>query len=513
MDDVDQRVKQAINLIIEAGYQLDANALTFLRTQAQQIEIYEFIKKTVEEFATVSEKPLFLSKDLLEAALMKIKNSDTTSKEVSERFGTAFKPYAREIEGKIEVLDDPTERTIVEGNIENYCNYFKDRFTKIERILRERTDVKEAISIGEALKAPLNSIVKTIGIIIEKRDRKKSVFIQIEDYESSLTVLVPSTSDRTLFDKTRRLLMDQVVCIEAKKMRENLFLAKNIISPDIPERNSNKATEHIYAAFTSDLHVGSNKFLSTAFNRFIGWLKGSEGNNHQKEVASRVKYLIIAGDVVDGVGVYQGQERELAYSDIYEQYSIASKLIEEIPEYIEIIIIPGNHDATRHALPQPAILRKYAKPFYDLKNVTMLGDPARIRLSGVDLLLYHGRGLDDIIGSVPDVTYLNLSEEIGIAMKYFLKTRHLAPIYGSKTPIALTPVDDLVINTPPGILHTGHVHVMGYEIYRGTLLINSGTWQGQTEFQEKMDIVPTPGIVPIVDLKNFKVMPVNFLGQ
>jgi len=143
----------------------------------------------------------------------------------------------------------------------------------------------------------------------------------------------------------------------------------------------------------------------------------------------------------------------------------------------------------------------------------MLGDPARIRLHGVNLTLYHGRSLDDIIGSVPDVTYLNLSGEITRAMEYFLKTRHLAPIYGSKTPIAPTSVDDLVIETPPDVLHTGHVHVIGYKNYRGTFLVNTGTWQAQTEFQEKMGLIPTPGIVPIFDLKNFNVIPLNFLSQ
>lgn len=512
MEDADQRLRQAISLIIGAGYQLDAKTLAFLKDLAQHTEIEGAVKKTLEALATLPEQPLFLTKESLEAGMTKtFEKSNTDTATVIEGARQTFRPYAKEVAEKIEVLDDPTERISSEGNIEDYVNYFKNRFTKINKILRERTDAKDAIPISEALKLPLKSKVKIIGIVTEKRERRRSVFIQIEDYESSLTVLVPLSGDRNLVEKTRRLIIDQVACVEATKFKEDVFIAKDLISPDIPERKTKSSAEEVYAVFTSDVHVGSKQFLETAFNRFTGWLRGSEGNDHQREIASRVKYVIIAGDIVDGIGVYPNHEKELAISDIYEQYEIASKLLKEIPEYIEIVIIPGNHDATRQALPQPAILRKYAKSIYDLENVTMLGDPARVRLHGVDLLLYHGRSLDDIIGAVPDVTYLNLAKEITIAMEYILKTRHLAPIYGSKTPIAPMPVDALVVESPPDILHVGHVHVMGYEAYRGTLLINSGAWQGQTQYQEKMGLMPTPGIVPVVDLKSLKVMPINFL--
>jgi DNA polymerase II small subunit len=40
--------------------------------------------------------------------------------------------------------------------------------------------------------------------------------------------------------------------------------------------------------------------------------------------------------------------------------------------------------------------------------------------------------------------------------------------------------------------------------YRGTLLINSGTWQDQTEFQKRVNVVPEPARVPVVDLATFQ---------
>jgi DNA polymerase II small subunit len=68
----------------------------------------------------------------------------------------------------------------------------------------------------------------------------------------------------------------------------------------------------------------------------------------------------------------------------------------------------------------------------------------------------------------------------------------------------------MVIERIPDIFHTGHIHVERHETYRGVLSVNSGAWQGQTAFQKKMGLEPTPGIVPIVDLQTLQVFTVNF---
>jgi DNA polymerase II small subunit len=96
------------------------------------------------------------------------------------------------------------------------------------------------------------------------------------------------------------------------------------------------------------------------------------------------------------------------------------------------------------------------------------------------------------------------------AMKCLLKSRHLAPVYGEKTPIAPESRDFMVIERPPDIFHAGHVHVLKCSTYRGTLLVNSGAWQKQTSFQRKMGLTPTPGIIPVVNLQTLQVTPVDF---
>src|SRR5262249_16461352 len=155
-----------------------------------------------------------------------------------------------------------------------------------------------------------------------------------------------------------------------------------------------------------------------------------------------------------------------------------------------MIVIPGNHDPGRRALPQPSLPEKTSGGLRSLENCVMLGNPSMVELNGVKVLMYHGQSLDDIIATVPGMNYHRPAQ----AMKMMLKARHLAPMYGSRTPLAPESEDMMVISEVPDVLHCGHVHVTDVESYRGTLVVNSGAWQRQTKFQQTMGITPTPGI-------------------
>jgi DNA polymerase II small subunit len=87
-------------------------------------------------------------------------------------------------------------------------------------------------------------------------------------------------------------------------------------------------------------------------------------------------------------------------------------------------------------------------------------------------------------------------------MRELLKKRHLSPIYGGKTELAPLRTDWMVINQIPDIVHFGHAHHNAVNSYRGVLMINSGTFQSQTEFMQKQGIDPTPGIVTYVNLRS-----------
>ena len=182
-------------------------------------------------------------------------------------------------------------------------------------------------------------------------------------------------------------------------------------------------------------------------------------SEEDEEIVRRLKYVVIGGDVVDGVGVFPNQEYELAERDIYKQYEMVSEKLKLVPQHLQMFVIPGNHDATRQALPQPMIPKKYAASLHALKNITMLGDPTLFKLHGVSILSYHGRSLDDVLATTPGLSY----EKPQDAMKVLLRARHVAPIFGLRTPIAPEVEDHLVIEEVPDIFHAGHVHTVGVD--------------------------------------------------
>ncbi|MEM3606533.1 MAG: metallophosphoesterase, partial [Candidatus Bathyarchaeia archaeon] len=222
--------------------------------------------------------------------------------------------------------------------------------------------------------------------------------------------------------------------------------------------------------------------------------------------SSQIKYIIIAGDLIDGVGVYPEQEKELQITNIYEQYKIIAKYLREVPDYIDILIIPGNHDAVRQALPQPAIPKEYMELINENGRLISLGNPCEVNIHEASFLIYHGTSLNDIISVVPKLNY----EKPEKALEFLLKARHLAPMYGANTPIAPEREDYLVIDDVPDVFVAGHTHVAGCSRYKGTTVISCGTWQAQTEYQKKLNVKPTPGILQLIRLDNMQINIIDF---
>jgi DNA polymerase II small subunit len=94
-------------------------------------------------------------------------------------------------------------------------------------------------------------------------------------------------------------------------------------------------------------------------------------------------------------------------------------------------------------------------------------------------------------------------------MEECLKRRHLSPMFGGNA-IVPEKLDYMVIERVPDIVHFGHVHKNGYKDYRGTLIINSGTFQDTTDFQQKQGHVPTPARVPVYEFKNKRLRTLDF---
>jgi DNA polymerase II small subunit len=411
-----------------------------------------------------------------------------------------FRPQAADIEPRVEVLQDITGRSYSEGELKDFVQLFKDRYERLSKLLQKRVDLHDFAPMGSLSNYRDGESVKIIGMVTDKREtRSRNILLEMEDLSGRAVVLVHKNR-RELVRKAAEVITDEVIGITATvRIREGtpLLLANDIIWPDLPTpRQPARAEEPVCAVLLSDLHVGSEMFLEDAFMKFLKWLRGEVGNPQQRELAGMVKYVIIAGDLVDGVGIYPRQEEELLIHDIFKQYDAVTELLAQIPEHITVVMAPGNHDAVRPSEPQPALPRDVAAALYDLNSV-IVGNPAWLSIHGVKFLIYHGRSFDDLIGTIPG---LDRRDPIPPMIK-LLQKRHLAPMYGERVAVAPEERDYLVIEDVPDVLHCGHMHVYGCASYRDTLLVNSGTFQEITIYMKSLGVKPTPGIVPVLNLQ------------
>ncbi|WP_405288428.1 DNA-directed DNA polymerase II small subunit [Methanobrevibacter sp.] len=461
--------------------------------------------KTIETTETSTEKPIepktietgkqpTVNPGYASEHVVKIEDSEV-SKEVEVKYKRNLTESKVNFD-KFKVLKDTSNKSYTSGEIGNLIEYFQNRYKKLSGILEKRPELRTWQKINEITEnqTDLNLIV----MITDIRSTKNGHYlIEVEDDTGSMPILVSKDND-DLIRAARNLMRDEVIGVIAQKRagpsENRLAICQNLIDPDVPRKERKEVD--FGTVFTSDIHIGSSTFLEDAFVRFTKWLNGDFGNEEQREMANNVKYMIIGGDIVDGIGVYPNQDKELAIKDITAQYDEAARLVGDIRSDIKIIITPGNHDASRVAEPQPAVPEKYAKSLYKLNNVEFLSNPSTVSLDGLEVLIYHGRGIDDMVMGSNDFSH----ERNDLVMKEFLRKRHLAPLYGERTPLASELEDHLVIDSVPDVLHTGHVHINTYANYKGIHCINSGTFQTQTEFQKIYNIMPTPAEVPIIDV-------------
>ncbi|ERH12648.1 MAG: archaeal DNA polymerase II, small subunit/DNA polymerase delta, subunit B [halophilic archaeon J07HB67] len=386
-----------------------------------------------------------------------------------------------------EIDNDVTGDSTGTGVYEEFVTVFRDRYERLSKQLRGRVNHRPADTIGGMTPG---SQVAMVGLVNDIRSTASGHWlVELEDTTGTFPALV--MKGRELAATVDELLLDECVAVEGSLSDDaELIFADDLYFPDVPRTHRpSTADREVQAALISDVHVGSQEFAADAWDRFADWL--------HTPAAEKVEYLLIAGDMVEGVGVYPDQDEELEIVDIYDQYRAFSERLEAVPGDIEIVMIPGNHDAVRLAEPQPAFDDRL-REIMSAHDARITGNPSVVTVEGVSVLMYHGVSLDEVIAELPDekASY----DEPHKAMYQLLKKRHVAPQYGGKMRLAPEDHDYLVIDEVPDVFHTGHVHKLGWGQYHNVLAVNTGCWQHQTAFQESVNIDPDVAHAPILDL-------------
>ena len=477
---------KAIARVLSSGYMLDAKAFEMIENLPEGTDVEALVEKLLEQKgSTLGEAKVITESDVARLVPREEPRDDSRS---------SIRDPA-----ELEVLSDPTQAIAPAEGAEGFGRLFRDRYQRLFSIVRERLDTKGSSTVSATKNLAPGKKVKVAGLLAERSSRRGSVELRVDDPTGTLKVVCQDSAEKAALEAP----LDSMVVIEVSRGRSGQMFTDSVVLPDVPGRRAVSSSRRAYAVLLSDLHIGSRMFLADDFHRFLQWLNGAYGD---VDVVSRIKYVVIAGDLVDGVGVYPGQEFQLAERDPKKQYEMAAELLKQIPGHVQIVLAPGNHDAVRQALPQPAVAVDMAESLYAMDNVRWVGDPAYIKLHGVTFLVYHGKSLDDVIATTPNLAYDRPTD----AMKLLLRARHLAPTYGKRTALSPELRDYMVVDQVPDVFHAGHVHSYGELSYRGTLLVNSGTWQAQTSFQSNMGLEPTPSIVPVLDLSSLKAVRRNF---
>ncbi|AXR76358.1 DNA-directed DNA polymerase II small subunit [Natrarchaeobaculum sulfurireducens] len=392
----------------------------------------------------------------------------------------------------LEIANDMTGESTGTGEYEDFVAVFRDRLERLGSKLRGRVNHRPATAIQDM---PGGEEVAMVGLVNDVRSTASGHWlVELEDATGTFPWLV--MKDREYADLVEELLCDEVLAMEGTLSGDSgIAFVDSMFFPDVPRTHEpSTADRHVQAALISDVHVGSQEFMHDAWNRFTDWLHTPE--------AQHVEYLLIAGDMVEGVGVYPNQDEELDVVDIYEQYEVFNEYLKQVPGNIEMVMIPGNHDAVRLAEPQPGF-DDDLREIMSAHDARIVSNPSMVTLEGVSVLMYHGVSLDEVIAELPEekASY----DEPHKAMYQLLKKRHVAPQFGGHTRLAPEEKDYLIIDEVPDIFHTGHVHKLGFGKYHNVLAMNSGCWQAQTDFQKSVNINPDSGYAPIVDLDTLDV--------
>ncbi len=403
----------------------------------------------------------------------------------------------------MEIREIDVNQIKANSSVDDFRKMFVSRYEILKSIIINAGKFRQIDSIASARQKE-GKEVRVVGMITNLTETKNGhKKFRIEDTDSFVDVLIlkknPMSQELLLNDEVIGVIGSLSKPTNDREKYEPVIFANEVIRPDVPERlieDTGKPPE--FVASISDIHVGSKTFLKPAFQKFIDWVKSSS------DEAQSVKHLILSGDVVDGIGVYPNQENDLEIVNPLEQYEYLSEFVNQLPEDIQVYIMPGNHDTVRLAEPQPEFGPAIRNMFS--KKAKFIPNPYNLRLNKKLITIYHGMALNDLIELIPGANF----DSVGKAIELMLKRRYMGPVFGGRTPIIPSQYEGHLFKDVPDIFITGHIHGHYLGNYNGVRYVNSSTWQSQTDYQKMMNYSPDPAIATLFDLNSKTTIKKNF---
>jgi DNA polymerase II small subunit/DNA polymerase delta subunit B len=162
----EEKLQQAIEATIAAGYQLNSEAFEYLIQNAQTSDPVAVMNLALERMSSLQDKPMFIEKAFLEEVMQQtavavqeavaeqmqqppVVQTQSYAKPAFEQpyqpeisASDTFYPYAKDIPSELKILDDSTGKLTSNGTLDEYVGLFQDRFKRLEKLLRQRIDRK-----------------------------------------------------------------------------------------------------------------------------------------------------------------------------------------------------------------------------------------------------------------------------------------------------------------------------------------------------------------------------------
>ena len=292
-------------------------------------------------------------------------------------------------------------------------------------------------------------------------------------------VMVKSNFKTSKAPSERSLLGDLVSSLNPSVQ----YLCQRVVYPCFRSRNQDHRSPCSKGvAIISDIHVGSYTFIESNFLSLIDTL------NQDKTVG----YLLVAGDTIDGNGVYPGQVADLKIPTLREQYEHLGLILGSLRPDIQVIMAMGNHDGYRR---QPQYWSPQAKEILTRYNphITFISNPGYVRIQEYNFLVYHGASADPLIARCPNLSYQDPCS-IG---QFLMRYRNLCPC-SDRIPIVPTTQLYHLVPQDMDYLVTGHIHKRGIRQVQGRWCLSAGTWQHLTPFQQRVGFDPDYCVLDIV---------------
>lgn len=404
--------------------------------------------------------------------------------------------------------------------VADFTLYFNRRLQYFTELLSSRVAAENVVRISQLKDLySTNTEVTLIGLISEiTQTNKGHIMLTLEDKSGQIKCFI-NKDKQELMNFVGDFCLDEGIGIRGK-VGDNIIWTDEIIIPSPPMNAELKKTEEEhYVAFLSDIHFGAKVFQDEAFQKFLDFVNGETSNEKLNALSKKLKSIIIAGDLIEGIGIYPNQGKDARILSTEKQYHECARWLSQIPKHISIIIIPGNHDTDRLSEPQPKLPYHKAYALYNMENVLMISNPGIIRLfeddpsGGLTFYIYHGGSYfyyGDKIQRLREKGGMKVPEEI---VKFLLEKRHLAPSHGATLYIPDSQNDPLVIRKMPDFFITGHTHKLSLANYKGCTIVSCGCWVEMSDYQEKMGMYPDVGKVPIVNTKTRKPHLLNFYTE